>query len=468
MIKENQKLLNRLHVISDGLILFLSFPLAYWVRYILLNGERGVTLREYMLLALGYTAVQLFTYAAFGLYQSFRRLRLRHELARLWEASMLDFLLLQSLLFLSWGVHYSRLALGIAFALYVGILSLKRFILRRFLHMFRRAGYNLKNVLIVGNGHLAAKYLNEIRRDKALGYRAVGYVCGIRDRSKNNLKWLGGFENLEEIIEETGPDEVIAALEAEDYGRMPDVIAACEQTGVKLSIIPFFAEYMPSNPQFDDLNGLPVLNIRRIPLDNWANAFIKRTMDIVGSAILLVLTSPLMLICAIGVKLTSPGPVIFRQERVGRGKKTFYMYKFRSMRQNGESDTAWSRDSDGRRTAFGSFMRKCSLDELPQFWNVLRGDMSLVGPRPEIPHFVERFKREVPLYMVKHQVRPGITGWAQVNGYRGDTSIPARIEHDIYYIEHWTVWFDIQILLMTVFGGKFLNAEVTEKEKVRR
>ena len=468
MIRENQKLLNRIHVISDGLILFLSFPLAFWIRFDILAGERGVPLSGYLPMAALYTVAQLFTYAAFGLYQSFRNMRLRVELIRLWEATALDSLALQSLLFLSWGVHYSRMTLGIAFLISIVALSVKRAILRKTLRRFRRAGYNLKNVLIVGNGHLAAKYLNEIRRDKALGYRAVGYVCDIRDRSKNNLKWLGGFEELEEAIDGAGPDEVIAALEAEDYGRTPDIIAACEQTGVKLSIIPFFAEYMPSNPQFDDLNGLPVLNIRRIPLDNWANAFIKRAADIVGSAILLVLTSPLMLFCAVGVKLTSPGPVIFKQERVGRGKKTFYMYKFRSMRQNDDSDTAWSRDSDGRRTAFGSFMRKCSLDELPQFWNVLRGDMSLVGPRPEIPHFVEQFKREVPLYMVKHQVRPGITGWAQVNGLRGDTSIPDRIRHDIFYIENWSFWFDVQILLMTVFGGKFLNAEVIEKEKVRR
>lgn len=468
MIKENQKTFNRLHVITDGLIVFASFPLAYWVRYTLMHGEANVTLTGYLLLAAGYTAAQLFTYAAFGLYQSFRRLRLRHELIRLWEASILDALLLQSLLFLSWGVHFSRLALGIAFAVSVGVLSLKRFILRRSLRRFRQAGYNLKNVVVVGNGHLAAKYINEIRRDKELGYRALGYICEEKDRKKNGLLWLGSFEDLEEVLERERPDEVVAALEVSDHERTPDVIIACEQAGVKLSIIPFYMEYMPSNPQFDDLNGIPMLNIRYIPLDNWANAFIKRAMDILGSALLLILTSPLMLLCAVGVKLSSPGPVIFKQERIGRGNKTFYMYKFRSMRLNDSENTAWSRKTDERKTGFGSFMRKCSLDELPQFWNVLKGDMSLVGPRPEIPHFVERFKKEVPLYMVKHQVRPGITGWAQVNGYRGDTSIPARIEHDIYYIEHWSIWLDLEILLMTVFGGKFLNNEVILKEKARR
>ena len=203
-----------------------------------------------------------------------------------------------------------------------------------------------------------------------------------------------------------------------------------------------------------------MVNIRHIPLDNWANAFCKRAMDIAGSLLLILVTAPVMLACAIGVKLSSPGPVIFRQKRIGRNKKPFYMYKFRSMRVNTGQDTSWSSDRDERKTKFGAFLRKCSLDELPQFFNVLKGEMSLVGPRPELPFFVEQFKEDVPLYMVKHQVRPGITGWAQINGLRGDTSIKARVEHDIYYIEHWSLMFDIEILLATVFKGKFMNSEV--------
>ena len=250
-----------------------------------------------------------------------------------------------------------------------------------------------------------------------------------------------------------------SAIDMEDYQRMPEIIAACEKTGTKLSIIPFYAKYMPSNPQFDDLEGIPLLNLRRIPLDNWANAFCKRAMDVTGALTLILLTSPVMLLCAAGVKLSSPGPVIFRQKRIGRNKEPFYMYKFRSMRVNDGQDTRWSANRDERKTRFGAFMRKCSLDELPQFFNVLKGDMSLVGPRPEIPFYVEQFKEDVPLYMVKHQVRPGITGWAQVNGLRGDTSIKARVEHDIYYIEHWSILFDIEILLTTIFRGKFLNSE---------
>ena len=239
---------------------------------------------------------------------------------------------------------------------------------------------------------------------------------------------------------------------------MPHIIDACEATGTKLSLIPFYAEYMPANPQIDSLNGLPMINLRRIPLDNLGNAFMKRAMDIVGSLFLIVLTSPIMLFAAIGVKLSSPGPIIFRQARVGLNKKVFYMYKFRSMRVNNGSETSWSTNKDNRKTAFGALIRKFSIDELPQFFNVLKGDMSLVGPRPEIPYFVEQFKTKIPLYMVKHQVRPGITGWAQVNGLRGDTSIEDRIQHDIYYIENWSILFDIRILFLTLWKG-ILNQE---------
>ena len=261
------------------------------------------------------------------------------------------------------------------------------------------------------------------------------------------------------MLEKYHPDEVVSAVELEDYCRTPQIISACEKSGTKLSIIPIYAEYMSAHPQFDNLKGIPLMNIRRIPLDNWANAFCKRAVDVAGSLLLILLTSPVMLVCAAGVRLSSPGPVIFKQKRVGLNKKIFYMYKFRSMRVNDEQDTHWSGDRDSRKTAFGAFLRKCSLDEFPQFFNVLKGDMSLVGPRPEIPYYVEQFREDIPLYMVKHQVRPGITGWAQVNDLRGDTSIEDRIAHDIYYIENWSLLFDLKILLITVFGGKFLNSE---------
>ena len=460
MIKENQRVLNSLNVISDGLIVFWMLPLAFWLRfYVLPGGIVTVPLRHYLILGLVLTIVHLFTFAAFGLYHSFRSISLIRELPRLWLAALLDMVLLLSWLFIQKGVHYSRLVMAIFLLLSVFVLSMKRVFLRKVLRRLRASGYNQKYVVLIGAGGLAESYLKGIRSDLELGYHALGYVNAAQIQREDAIPYLGTIEQLESILEEYCPDEVVSAIEMEDYRRTPEIIAACEKAGVKLSIVPFFAEFMPSNPQFDEVGGLPLLNIRRIPLDNWANAFVKRAMDIICSGILLIVTSPIMLICAIGVKLSSPGPIIFKQERVGRNKKNFFMYKFRSMKVNSTQDTGWSSDHDDRKTKFGSFIRKCSLDEFPQFFNVFKGDMSLVGPRPEVPFYVDQFKEKIPLYMVKHQVRPGITGWAQVNDLRGDTSIEARIEHDLYYIEHWSILLDLKILFMTLFGGKFMNSE---------
>lgn len=461
MIKENQKLLNRLYVLSDGAILYLTLPAAFWIRFFLLpGGFVTVPLRHYLVMGVLLTTVQLFTYAAFGLYQSFRKVRLRRELEKLWLASALVMAVLLSFLFVQHYIDFSRLTLIIWFFLSLGLLTCKRIVLRRALRYFRQKGYNQKRVLLIGGGEMAQTYWDAVRKDRELGYMVIGYVSTRQEKPMDKRKYLGDYDTLERLLESKHPDEAVCAIGPEEYGRMPEIIEACEKTGTKLSIIPFYARYMPSNPQFDELGGIPMLNLRRIPLDNWANAFCKRAMDIFGSLLLIILLSPVMLICAIGVKLSSPGPIIFKQERIGRDKRPFYMYKFRSMRVNSGQDSRWSTNRDERKTRFGAFMRKCSMDEFPQFFNVLKGDMSLVGPRPEIPYYVEQFKKEVPLYMVKHQVRPGITGWAQINGLRGDTSIKARVEHDVYYIEHWSLFFDIEILLATVFKGKFMNEEV--------
>lgn len=460
MIKENQRILNILNVISDGLIIFLALPFSFWLRfYVMSGGIISIPLSNYFMLALVLSLMSVFTYGTFGLYRSFRSTSLLKELSRLWLASILDLLVVLSILFIQHSDNYSRLTIGMFFVLSLSILSIKRFVLRRFLRRMRAQGYNLKHVLVLGSGKLANTYLNTIANDTELGFHAIGYISNAPMVRNDNLHYLGTFEQLEAALEKYRPDEVISAIQMDDYHRTPSIIAACEKAGIKLSIMPFYADYISSTPQFDDVGGIPLLNIRRVPLDNLANAALKRTVDIVGSLLLILLTSPIMLFCAVGVYLSSPGPILFRQERVGRNKKPFKMYKFRSMKVNNSSDTAWSSDHDNRKTKFGAFLRKFSLDEFPQFFNVLKGDMSLVGPRPEIPFYVEQFKEDVPLYMVKHQVRPGITGWAQVNGFRGDTSIKGRIEHDIYYIEHWSLLLDIKILLMTVFGGKFMNSE---------
>ena len=460
MIKENQRLLNYINILSDAFVILISLPLAFLVRfYIINNGIITIPLENYLESSLLITLLYVFTLGAFGMYRSFRTITLLRELSRLWVACLLDMSVIFSYLFITHSDDYSRLAMSIFFCISLAGLSVKRWMLRSILRSMRAKGYNLKHIIILGSGDLANSYLNAIRSDPELGFSAVGYVdsvCAVRD---DDFKHLGSFDELEQILEKYRPDEVISAIRMEDYPKTPMIISICEKVGIKLSIIPYYADYISSTPQFDEVGGIPLLNIRRVPLDNLANAAAKRLMDIVGSALLILLTSPIMLFCAIGVYISSPGPILFCQERVGRNKKIFKMYKFRSMRVNNAQNTAWSSNHDDRKTKFGAFIRKFSLDEFPQFFNVLKGDMSLVGPRPEIPFYVEQFKEDVPLYMVKHLVRPGITGWAQVNGFRGDTSIKGRIDHDIYYIEHWNLLLDMKILLMTVFGGKFVNSE---------
>ena len=253
-------------------------------------------------------------------------------------------------------------------------------------------------------------------------------------------------------------DEVAITLNLNEYHKLEQIVAICEKSGVHTKFVPDYYNFISTNPYTEDLDGLPVINIRNVPLTNTVNRMIKRLIDIIGSIVALILFSPIMLVVAILVKKSSPGPIFFAQERIGLGNRPFKMYKFRSMGVQDPKKEAkeWTTKNDARVTPVGRIIRKTSLDELPQFWNVLKGDMSLIGPRPERPLFVEKFKEEIPRYMIKHQVRPGITGWAQVNGFRGDTSIRSRIEHDLYYIENWSLGLDIKILFLTFFKG-FVN-----------
>ena len=272
------------------------------------------------------------------------------------------------------------------------------------------------------------------------------------------VKVVGRIDNLYYVLPENKLDEIAITLSLEDYDRLEEIVGLCEKSGVHTKFIPDYNSVIPSRPYTEDLSGLPVINIRRVPLTNTMNWVVKRIVDVIGSLFALIIFSPVMLISAIVIKCSGGGPVIFKQERVGLHNKTFKMYKFRTMavQKPQEESKAWTVKDDPRVTKFGRFLRKTSLDEIPQFYNILKGDMSLVGPRPERPVFVEKFKEEIPRYMIKHQVRPGLTGWAQVNGYRGDTSIRKRIDCDIYYIENWTFGFDIKILFLTVFKG-FIN-----------
>ena len=363
MIRENQTLLNRINVVTDGLILYLSLPVAFWIRFYLLpDGIISVPLEQYLQINVLLMLAHLLIYGALGLYDSFRRVPLKKELFRLCLAGLIVAALLLSVLFIRHAVDYSRITMAIYFLLSTGLLGGKRIVLRLTLRHLRKAGYNQKHVLLLGNGTTAHSYLNTISIQRQLGYRCIGYVA---DQPADDLgcPCLGSFDQLASLLDQLQPDEVVAAVDAQEQHWIPQIIAASEKAGIRLSIIPFYAQYVTSSPEFDKIGDIPLLNIRRIPLENWGNAFCKRLMDVAGSLALILLTSPIMLICAIGVRLSSPGPVLFRQQRVGRNNQYFYMYKFRSMRVNSEQDTRWSTNRDDRKTAFGALLRKYSLDE---------------------------------------------------------------------------------------------------------
>lgn len=455
MIKENQKLFNRLNVLTDAAASFVSVAAAYLLVFHLLDFDRNYPLIDYFKLLLIFIPVQLLTYGCMGLYGSFRSRRFTREFGRLFAAFILDGLVLVALLYVVQIVDFSRWALAIFLGLDFALVAVKRFFMRKLLRAFRRSGYNQKYVLIVGSGAAARDYFRTITEEKHLGFVCAGYVA---DGELPGAKKMGGMSELLSVLEARSYDEVVCALDVDDNDKLGTVVEACELTGTKISVIPVIYKYMSSTPSIDIVGNIPMMNIRRIPLDNIGNAILKRALDIVGSAVLLILTSPVILVSMLVIKLTMGGDVIFRQKRVGLNKKVFTMYKLKSMRDSAESDTAWSRDTDPRRTKFGAFIRKFSIDELPQLVNVLKGEMSLVGPRPEIPFYVNDFKDKIPMYMIKHQVKPGITGLAQINGYRGDTSIEKRIEFDVQYIENWSFFLDISILLRTALSG-FMNSE---------
>ncbi|MBQ8309763.1 MAG: exopolysaccharide biosynthesis polyprenyl glycosylphosphotransferase [Clostridia bacterium] len=322
----------------------------------------------------------------------------------------------------------------------------------------------MKRILIVTDSQeMADEYMEEIFENPQFGYTVIGYVGNL---NVVGLPHLGTTGDLDRVLREEHPDEVVIALDTVRKKLITRYISVCNNHCVKVMVVPAICGYFKSPRQISMMGNLPILDIRSTPLDNVLNRFVKRTLDIVGSLILIVATSPLMLFTAIGVKLSSPGPILFRQIRVGRNNREFMMYKFRSMRVNDSQQTGWSTEEDPRKTRFGAFIRKFALDELPQFFNVLKGDMSLVGPRPEVPFYVDKFKKEIPLYMLKHTLRPGITGQAQIKGLRGDTSIEARIDEDINYIENWTFWRDIRILLLTPLRAINRHEKYAEREKL--
>lgn len=416
--------------------------------------------RIYAAAILPIVLVYLLLYYIFSLYTPKRVQGRRLEMWNIVKANTVGIALILGALYLIKMMHFSRELLAIFYFVNILLETGLRNLIRYFLRSMRKNGYNLKHILLVGYSHAAEEYIDRIIANPQWGYKIRGILDDHIEAGTEykGVKVLGRVANLMVILPQNRLDEIAITLGLNEYYRLEEIVALCEKSGVHTKFIPDYNRVIPTKPYTEDILGLPVINIRHVPLTNTYYAFLKRTMDIVGSICAIILFSPVMLFSVIMIKLTSPGPLIFKQERVGLHNQPFMMYKFRSMEVQApeKEKTRWTVKDDPRVTGFGKFMRKTSIDELPQLFNVLKGEMSLVGPRPERPFFVEKFKEEIPRYMIKHQVRPGITGWAQVNGYRGNTSIRKRIEYDLYYIENWTLGLDIKILFLTVFKG-FIN-----------
>jgi Undecaprenyl-phosphate glucose phosphotransferase len=335
-------------------------------------------------------------------------------------------------------------------------LGFSRMAFREGLRFARRLGYNLRHVLIVGTGTLAASVAQRLSEHPELGIRIRGFLGRDREsvgRTVEGAPVIGTFDDLKEATA-SGIDIVFVCLSAHDESHAEKILAYLTTTMVEVKVVPAICEFMTLRAEAEMYEGFPIITLQGTPLYGW-NIVMKRGMDLIGSLVALAITSPLLLLIAVLIKLSSPGPVLYRQTRMGLDGRAFEMLKFRSMRADAESKTGpvWAEATDTRRTAIGTLLRRTSLDELPQFWNVLKGEMSIVGPRPERPEFIVQFREKLPQYMLRHKMKAGITGWAQVNGWRGNTSLEKRLEYDLYYIEHWSVSFDLKIMFMTLWSG---------------
>lgn len=468
MIKNNQQKLNRLHVVLDALIIIASYLIA-WGFLVLGNRffspQTGVLpARFYFAMLVWIVPLYLVLYTFFNLYTPKRVQQRRYEFANICKANAIGLLIITLVSFVlkknPFFNNFSTRMVFYFFAVNIVAETFERNLIRYVLHSMRSRGYNQKHILLIGYSRAAEGFIDRVRSNPEWGYQIKGILddSSKPGREYRGVQVLGSTGELAEILAQNTLDEIAITLSLGEYAKLERLVAVCEKSGVHTKFIPDYNHVISTRPFMEDLQGLPVINIRHVPLNDPLNRFVKRSVDIFGAAVGITLFSPVMLLTAVIIKLTSPGPLIFSQERIGLHNRPFRMYKFRSMevQQPTAEKNKWTTPHDPRVTPIGRFIRRVSIDEMPQFFNVLKGDMSLVGPRPERPFFVERFKEEIPRYMIKHQVRPGMTGWAQINGYRGDTSITKRIEHDLYYIENWTLGWDFKILFLTFFKG-FIN-----------
>jgi Undecaprenyl-phosphate glucose phosphotransferase len=460
MLKKYGQFFASILFISDSLIVFFSWISAYSIRFQwgIFSSPQGVPPFDvYLLTSIPIWIIFSLNIKWFNLYEPLRGKSAAFEYFSIIKVASVSVLMLTAVSFFYRGVSYSRLTVIIFWVVVSILMIITHALLRQGLMQMRRKGINLRQVLIVGSGDLGKSVADKIDLHPEIGFKIVGFLSHIPgDVGKKLGKYevLGDVKEVSRFLEEKSIDQLFIALPLNAPDCLEDVLKDLREEKVDIQVVPDLMKFMNLSSGIEDFDGLPIVNLTGTPLYGW-NIIIKRITDIVCAGIGLIVLGPFMALIALLIRLESKGKVIYSQERVGLDGQVFSMMKFRSMLEGAEqkSGPVWAIENDDRKTRIGNILRKTSLDELPQLFNILKGEMSLVGPRPERPHFVENFKKSIPSYMLRLKMKAGLTGWAQVNGWRGNTSLEKRIEYDLYYIKHWSFWFDIKIMAMTFWKG---------------
>ncbi len=456
----NDILFPALAIALDAAAIEASFLFSYWLRFdtsilsFLPLQEEIPPLRAYAIGSLFVIVVWLLLFRARGMYAVRRNVSLAGELGSIIRLVTFGMLMVMSAAFFYRAFSYSRVVFGLLWLVSIALLFCARAVYRAVEHLSYSAGRQLQRVIIIGSNETAGRISSVIHAERGLGYDLVGYCAdepGSPTAAITSARYLGSLENVPDVLMKESVGRAFLTLEHADTPAIHSLMQACEGINCEFLLVPDILSLLPSGLRVSEIEGIPFIKIKGMPMSSWGR-IIKRTFDLVVSGILLIPCAPLFCVVAVAIKLTSRGPVFFRQERVGLDGERFFMLKFRSMKRDAEEETGpvWAKENDPRSTPIGALLRRSSIDELPQLWNVFTGDMSLVGPRPERPFFVDQFKRLVPKYLDRHRVKTGMTGWAQVNGLRGNTSLEERVKYDIYYIENWSLAFDMKILFRTL------------------
>lgn len=463
MLKQHSKFFESVLLLADWLALSGAWILSYYLRFYsgIIPVYKGIPpFKIYLTLLIFMIPLWGIVFRIFGLYRPRRVSTRLSEVADIGKASTFATLILISLTFLFRQYEFSRMTFFYFWLLNVLFLSLTRILFREFLRFLRQKGYNQRYALIVGTENLGQDLVKKLRKHPELGIQVSGFLTNdptIVGNTLQGIRVLGKYADVRAFVAKHTIDIVFIALPFNAHNQLREVLDYLGDEMVSIMVLPDLFEFITLRGSVSEFEGMPLISLRDTPLYGW-NIIAKRLLDIVVASIVLICTSPLLGIISLLIKITSRGPVFFQQERMGMDGKIFTMVKFRTMEVNAEVATGpvWAKRDDPRRTKIGKLLRKTSMDELPQFFNVLRGDMSIVGPRPERPVFIKNFRNAIPKYMLRHKMKAGITGWAQVSGWRGNTSVEKRIEYDLYYIENWSLHFDLKIIWLTLWNG-FLN-----------